>query len=128
MPANSRRERFARREPLRQPPYCRLVARRGSAGRFRRRDGLAQLAAALDPDYAVWRAFANQYWPAAYIADGEGRIRHHQFGEGGYAESEMVIQWLLRENGSSDVPDDLVSGDAEGLEAQADWANLESPE
>jgi thiol-disulfide isomerase/thioredoxin len=83
---------------------------------------------ALDPDYAVWRAFTNQYWPAAYLADGEGRIRHHQFGEGGYAECEMAIQWLLRENGSSGVPGDLVSGDADGLEAQADWANLESPE
>jgi thiol-disulfide isomerase/thioredoxin len=47
---------------------------------------------ALDPDYAVWRAFSNQYWPAVYIADAEGRIRHHQFGEGGYAECERVIQ------------------------------------
>ena len=47
---------------------------------------------ALDPDYAVWQAFANMYWPALYIADAEGKIRHHQFGEGGYAECEMVIQ------------------------------------
>ena len=43
---------------------------------------------ALDSDYAVWRAFANHYWPAVYIADAEGRIRHHQFGEGGYDECE----------------------------------------
>jgi Thioredoxin like C-terminal domain/AhpC/TSA family len=83
---------------------------------------------ALDSDYAVWRAFANRYWPAVYIADSKGRIRHHQFGEGGYAESEMVIQRLLREAGLAGVGDDLVSVPSDGLEAQADWANLESPE
>jgi thiol-disulfide isomerase/thioredoxin len=83
---------------------------------------------ALDSNYAVWRAFANRYWPAVYIADSEGRIRHHQFGEGGYAECEMVIQRLLREAGRADVGDDLVSARGDGLEAQADWANLESPE
>jgi thiol-disulfide isomerase/thioredoxin len=83
---------------------------------------------ALDPDYAVWRAFSNQYWPAVYIADAEGRIRHHQFGEGGYEECERVIQQLLREAGRSSVSDDLVSVPDEGFEAQADWANLESPE
>jgi thiol-disulfide isomerase/thioredoxin len=83
---------------------------------------------AVDSDYAVWRAFANHYWPAVYIADSEGRIRHHQFGEGGYAECEMVIQRLLREAGRDDLPDDVVAVVGEGLEAQADWANLESPE
>ena len=45
---------------------------------------------ALDSDYGVWRAFANRYWPAVYIADAEGRIRHHHFGEGGYDECERV--------------------------------------
>jgi thiol-disulfide isomerase/thioredoxin len=83
---------------------------------------------ALDSDYAIWHAFANRYWPAVYIADAEGRIRHHQFGEGGYSECEMVIQRLLREAGRDGIPDDVVSVAAEGLEAQADWANLESPE
>ena len=83
---------------------------------------------ALDSNYAVWRAFANHYWPAVYIADAEGRIRHHQFGEGGYAECEMVIQRLLREAGRDDVGDDLVSVRGDGLEAQADWPNLQSPE
>jgi thiol-disulfide isomerase/thioredoxin len=39
---------------------------------------------ALDPEFAVWRAFGNNYWPAVYIADAEGRIRHTHFGEGGY--------------------------------------------
>ena len=47
---------------------------------------------ALDPDYAVWSAFANSYWPAAYIADAEGQIRHHHFGEGAYDEQERAIQ------------------------------------
>jgi thiol-disulfide isomerase/thioredoxin len=83
---------------------------------------------ALDPDYAVWQAFANHYWPAVYIADAEGRIRHHQFGEGGYEEAEMVIQELLREAGGDEASDHLVSVTPEGFEAQADWASLESPE
>jgi thiol-disulfide isomerase/thioredoxin len=83
---------------------------------------------ALDPEYAVWEAFANHYWPAAYIADADGRIRHHQYGEGGYAECETVIQQLLREAGRDGIGDDLVSVAPDGFEAQADWANLESPE
>ena len=83
---------------------------------------------ALDSDYSVWEAFANQYWPAVYIADAEGRIRHHQFGEGGYDECERIVQRLLREAGADGIPDDLVSVSPEGLEVQADWANLESPE
>jgi thiol-disulfide isomerase/thioredoxin len=82
----------------------------------------------LDPDYAVWRAFSNHYWPAVYIADAEGRIQHHQFGEGGYDESERVIQRLLREAGREGVADDLVSPTLEGFEVQADWTNLKSPE
>ena len=82
----------------------------------------------LDSDYAVWRAFSNQYWPAVYIADAEGRIRHHQFGEGGYAECERTIQQLLRDAGRDGIGDDLVSVADDGFEAQADWANLGSPE
>jgi thiol-disulfide isomerase/thioredoxin len=82
----------------------------------------------LDSDYAIWRAFANRYWPAVYIADAEGRIRHHQFGEGGYEECERVVQSLLREAGRGDVADDLVSVAGDGFEAQADWTNLETPE
>ena len=83
---------------------------------------------ALDPEYAVWQAFSNHYWPAVYIADGEGHIRHHQFGEGGYDECEMVIKQLLRDSGREDLDHDLVSPAGVGLEAQADWATLESPE
>ena len=83
---------------------------------------------ALDPDYSVWSAFANRYWPAVYIADAEGRIRHHQFGEGGYEECERVIQRLLADAGRAGVPEDLVAPAGDGLEAQADWENLRSPE
>jgi thiol-disulfide isomerase/thioredoxin len=83
---------------------------------------------ALDSDYAIWRAFANRYWPAVYLADAEGRIRYHHFGEGEYDEGEWMIQHLLREAGRDSIGDDLVSVAADGFEAQADWANLESPE
>jgi thiol-disulfide isomerase/thioredoxin len=83
---------------------------------------------ALDNDYMVWRAFGNRYWPAVYIADAEGRIRHHHFGEGEYEECERVVQRLLREAGREDIGDDLVSVVPEGFEAQADWTNLGSPE
>ena len=83
---------------------------------------------ALDSDYAVWNAFANRYWPAVYIADAEGRIRHHQFGEGGYEECERIIQMLLREAGRDDVDGGLVSVADEGFEAQADWTTLGTPE
>jgi thiol-disulfide isomerase/thioredoxin len=83
---------------------------------------------AVDSDYTIWRAFRNQYWPAVYIADAQGRIRHHQFGEGGYEATERIIQQLLREAGQIDVPRDLVSIDPKGAEAAADWATLKSPE
>jgi thiol-disulfide isomerase/thioredoxin len=83
---------------------------------------------ATDNDYAVWRAFGNYYWPALYVADAQGRLRHHHFGEGEYQQSEMVIQQLLAEAGSGDVGHDLVTPDATGIEAPADWATLRSPE
>jgi len=83
---------------------------------------------ALDSDYAIWGAFNNRYWPAAYVADAQGRIRHHRFGEGGYEELERVIQRLLNEAGRGGVGDELVSVVPDGFEAQADWGNLESPE
>jgi hypothetical protein len=83
---------------------------------------------AVDSDYAVWEAFANRYWPAVYIADAQGQIRHHHFGEGGYGECEMVIRRLLRESRRDGVPNDAAPVVAEGFEAQADWANLRSPE
>lgn len=82
----------------------------------------------MDNDYAIWRAFHNQYWPALYFVDAQGRIRHHQFGEGEYEESERAIQQLLTEVGVGGVSHDLVSVVGEGAEAPADWVNLKSPE
>ena len=83
---------------------------------------------ATDNNYAVWNAFGNHYWPALYFADAQGRIRHHRFGEGEYGQSEMVIQQLLAEAGSTGAGTGLVSADARGVEAPADWASLRSPE
>ena len=81
---------------------------------------------AMDNDFAVWRAFKNQYWPAHYFIDAQGRIRHHHFGEGDYDGSERVIQQLLKEAGAADVASDLVQ--VQGAEAAADMAQLASPE
>ena len=83
---------------------------------------------AIDNDYAIWRAFDNNYWPALYIIDVQGQIRHHRFGEGGYEESEAVIQRLLRDAGHDDVGDDPVAVTPQGIEVQADWSDLKSPE
>jgi cytochrome c biogenesis protein CcdA/thiol-disulfide isomerase/thioredoxin len=83
---------------------------------------------AIDNDYAIWRAFKNQYWPAHYFIDGHGQIRHHHFGEGGYDESERVIQQLLGEIGASTASTDLVSVNAVGVEAAPDLAEVQSPE
>ena len=54
---------------------------------------------AIDNDFAVWRAFANRYWPAHYFIDAQGRVRYHHFGEGDYEQSERVIRQLLDEAG-----------------------------
>jgi thiol-disulfide isomerase/thioredoxin len=83
---------------------------------------------AVDSNYAVWRAFDNNYWPALYLADGQGRIRAHHFGEGAYDMSEMVIQQLLAGAGFTGFSDELVSVQPEGTEVAADWGSLESPE
>jgi hypothetical protein len=82
---------------------------------------------AVDNDYAVWDAFSNNYWPALYFIDAEGRIRHKRFGEGDYERSETIIQQLLRDAGA-DVSDELAPVDPRGPEVAADWDNLESPE
>jgi thiol-disulfide isomerase/thioredoxin len=82
----------------------------------------------IDNDYAIWRAFNNQYWPALYFMDAGGRVRDHQFGEGEYERSERVIQRLLSEAGVAGIGTGLVSVEATGFEAAADWANVKSPE
>ena len=83
---------------------------------------------AIDSDHAIWRAFRNNYWPALYFVDARGKIRHHQFGEGEYERSEMIIQQLLAEAGMGGIGHELVSVDARGAEAAADWGSLKSPE
>ncbi|GLK49886.1 cytochrome C biogenesis protein DipZ [Brevundimonas intermedia] len=83
---------------------------------------------AMDNDFAIWRAFKNQYWPAHYFIDAQGRIRHHHFGEGDYDGSERVIQQLLKEAGAADVAADVVQVQAQGAEAAADMNQLGSPE
>ena len=77
---------------------------------------------AADNDYAIWDAFANRYWPALYFVDREGIIRDQHFGEGRYEQSERVIQRLLG------VERELVSVEGVGVEAQADWDHLQTPE
>jgi thiol-disulfide isomerase/thioredoxin len=83
---------------------------------------------AIDNDFAIWHAFTNHYWPALYLVDALGHIRYHHFGEGAYELSEMILQHLLVESGNSDFDQELVSVDATGAEAAADWDSLRSPE
>ena len=83
---------------------------------------------AIDNDYAIWRAFNNQYWPAHYFIDAKGQIRHHHFGEGDYDGSERVIQQLLAEAGGSRTLGDLVPVSASGVEAAPDMGEVQSPE
>jgi Thioredoxin like C-terminal domain/AhpC/TSA family len=82
----------------------------------------------IDNDYSIWRAFRNNYWPALYFIDLRGRVREHHFGEGEYERSERAIQRLLTEAGLAGVPEGVVSAEGDGIEAQADWGNLRSPE
>jgi cytochrome c biogenesis protein CcdA/thiol-disulfide isomerase/thioredoxin len=83
---------------------------------------------AIDNDYAIWRAFKNEYWPAHYVIDAQGRIRHHYFGEGDYDGSERVIQQLLKEAGTDMSHADLVSVRATGVQAAPDLQDVLSPE
>jgi thiol-disulfide isomerase/thioredoxin len=83
---------------------------------------------AVDSDYGIWTAFGNHYWPALYFADASGQLRHSYFGEGEYAQSEMVIQQLLADAGQTGASLGLVSPGGRGLEAPPDWSSLRSPE
>ena len=82
---------------------------------------------AIDSEYRIWEAFHNQYWPALYFIDAKGRIRHHYFGEGEYAEAERVLQELLKESGARLADDSTVRVAGEGVEA-APSASVQSPE
>jgi thiol-disulfide isomerase/thioredoxin len=83
---------------------------------------------AVDSDYAIWDAFGNYYWPALYLLDAQGEIRHHRFGEGDYERSERTVQRLLAEAGDGGADQQPVSVDGRGVEAAADWDSLRSPE
>jgi thiol-disulfide isomerase/thioredoxin len=77
---------------------------------------------AVDNAYAVWSAFGNHYWPALYFIDADGVIRDYRFGEGRYEQSERVIQRLLG------IERELVTAEGHGVEAEADWDHLRTPE
>ncbi|HTV91311.1 MAG TPA: redoxin domain-containing protein [Verrucomicrobiae bacterium] len=83
---------------------------------------------AVDSDYAIWRAFDNEYWPALYLIDAQGRIRYHHFGEGAYEESETEIRKLLADAGHRINGPAFVSVDPTGLEVAVDWDNVRSAE
>ena len=77
---------------------------------------------AVDSDYAIWNAFDNHYWPALYFVDREGIVRDSDFGEGGYERDQRILQELL------DVKRELVTVEGRGVEAEADWTHLKTPE
>ncbi|MFA6228575.1 MAG: cytochrome c biogenesis protein DipZ [Rhodanobacter sp.] len=83
---------------------------------------------ALDNDYAIWKGFNNEYWPAHYFIDAQGQIRHHHFGEGNYHESEDVIRQLLTEAGQKNLPGGYVDDDHHGVEAASSGDRSRSPE
>ncbi len=83
---------------------------------------------AIDNDYAIWQGFNNEFWPAHYFIDAQGRIRHHHFGEGNYAESEKIIQQLLNEAGRTGETGTIVKVSGGGAEAAPDMADVRSPE
>jgi thiol-disulfide isomerase/thioredoxin len=83
---------------------------------------------AVDNEHAIWRGFGNQYWPALYLIDATGKLRHQHFGEGNYEQTEQQIQQLLREAGGVDVPTDVVKATGQDAEVAADWDSLQSGE
>jgi thiol-disulfide isomerase/thioredoxin len=92
------------------------------------KDRMIDYPIAIDNDLAICRAFDNNYWPALYFVDARGHIRHHQFGEGDYEHSEIVIQQLLADAGAQGVGHELAKVEGVGIEAAPDWADLRSPE
>jgi len=83
---------------------------------------------AIDNEYKIWRSFENEYWPAHYFIDGNGKVRHHHFGEGEYDESEQIIQKMLKDAGNKNVPTGIVSVNASGAEVASDAGDVKSPE
>lgn len=83
---------------------------------------------AIDNDFAVWRSFRNEYWPAHYFIDAKGNVRHHHFGEGAYEKSEEIIRELLAEAGRPAAPSSPVAITASGAEASPLLEAIQSPE
>jgi thiol-disulfide isomerase/thioredoxin len=83
---------------------------------------------AIDSNYRIWRSFNNEAWPAQYLVDAKGRVRHHHLGEGDYDEIDRVIQQLLKENGATGLPSGTANVSGVGIEAAPDWTDGHSPE
>jgi thiol-disulfide isomerase/thioredoxin len=83
---------------------------------------------AMDDDLKIWQAFNNEYWPADYFIDAQGRIRGHAFGEGDYDKSERIIQQLLTEAGFKNVPGGIANPQGSGAQAPPDMNDIQSPE
>jgi len=84
---------------------------------------------AVDGNHSIWNAFNNQYWPAHYLVDANGRIRYQHFGERGEAEEEQELRKLLAERNNHAVeakPQTAATGSA--IEAAADFEQVGSPE
>jgi thiol-disulfide isomerase/thioredoxin len=83
---------------------------------------------AIDSNYAIWKAFNNEYWPAHYFIDKLGIIRYHHFGEGEYDKSEQVIQELLKANNGTLKLSGTVQVNGAGAQAAPDLNDVQSPE
>jgi len=83
---------------------------------------------ALDNQYSLWRALKNNYWPAHYFIDAQGRIRHYHHGEGEYDLSERVIRQLLTEAGHAPKDVAMAKTDASGAQAAAAFDEVKSGE
>src|SRR5205807_167823 len=75
----------------------------GNVAQAIRADGL-RYPVVQDNSYGTWNAYQNQYWPAEYLIDAQGQVRHTQFAEGEYAQTEAAVRELLREAGVSRLP------------------------
>jgi thiol-disulfide isomerase/thioredoxin len=68
---------------------------------------------AVDDAYATWNAWGNQYWPAEFLIDQQGRVREAHFGEGQYSQTEADIRSLLAQRGAMAQPKDVVAPSAD---------------
>jgi cytochrome c biogenesis protein CcdA/thiol-disulfide isomerase/thioredoxin len=83
---------------------------------------------AIDNDYAIWKAYDNAAWPAHYLIDAQGRLRHEHLGEGEYDKTEQAIRQLLAERNGRPVAGPMVGRPGAGVQAAPDFANALSQE